>query len=668
MKKISRILTFSALALTFAGCSDFDEINRDPQAVDESTNRPYYALNKSMMAAQQNPGVAERLFVINWAASARQDGQDGYGTSIGEYNDDHLSQSYNNMANTIKYAVDAINISTNQLAGELTDRDRQFFTNVKSFARIWRVYALSEAADSFGPMPIITELSGYNPEVRSVQDIYHFMYDELEEAINDIDVNVNPSDEEADCDAAYGYDASMWKAYGISLWMRLAMRLSEAEPDRAQQEFEAAVTAGNGIVTNDQIFSVQERSGWDDLSGVMSRSWNYQSLSATFANLTTNFGVPAEDVLKNGGLYTAGNFDFSRYEDKIKDAGTYLGRRFADHYLGNSDNPTKQYFFDGIPSLIDPRAFVYFFLPGDDVNRPETSDAAGNFQDDEAVRKDGMYDSESNELIPNTTIDARYTWNGLPAGTLAADQSVSYNGLIRSNHYVWCYPALAHKFRNNSMRRVFFGPWETYFLLAEAAVRGWDTGGITAKDAYEQGVTLSLEYNGMGSFAQAYLASESYNRVGTSVAFDHITEPSNYSIGYVDGYTGEPGTVVYEYPDDNNILYEGGKLNDQLTKIITQKYIANTPWLPLENLSDHRRLGLPFWEIPVSTLQTLTYMPEWTPTSYQGPQKPEYFVQRMPYPSSLDNTDPTGYARSLELLGGDDSRVTPLWWAIGGHE
>ena len=667
MKNISKILSVSALALVFASCSDFDEINKDPQAVDESTNRPYYALNKSMMAAQQDPGVAERLFVINWAAAARQDGEDGYGTSIGEYSDDHLSQSYNNMANTIKYAVDAINISTNQLNGELTDRDRSFFTNIKSFARIWRVYALSEAADSFGPMPIITELSGNNPEIRSVQDIYHFMYDELKEAISDIDIDTNPSDEEADCDAAYGYDASKWKAYGISLWMRLAMRLSEAEPLRAQQEFEAAVAAGDGIVSNDQIFSVQEKSGWDALSGVMSRSWNIQSLSATFANLTTNFGVSTENVLKNGGLYAAGNFNFSRYEDKIKDAETYLGRRYEDHYLGNSDNPTKQYFFDAIPSRIDPRAFVYFFLPGDDANRPETSDAAGNFQDESAVREDGMY-TENGELMANTTVDAQYTWSGLPAGTLSADQSVSYNGLIRSNHYIWCYPALAHKFRNNSMRRVFFGPWETYFLLAEAAVRNWDTDGITAKEAYETGVKLSLEYNGMGSFASEYLASESYNRVGTSVAFDHIDEPSDFPIDYIDGYTGQTESVTYEYPDVNNILYKGGKLNDKLTKIITQKYIANTPWLPLENLSDHRRLGLPFWEIPVSTLQTLTYMPDWTPTSYQGPQKPGYFVQRMPYPSSLDNTDPTGYARSLELLGGDDSRVTPLWWAIGGHE
>ena len=40
-------------------------------------------------------------------------------------------------------------------------------------------------------------------------------------------------------------------------------------------------------------------------------------------------------------------------------------------------------------------------------------------------------------------------------------------------------------------KRVFFGPWESYFLLAEAAVKGWKVPG-TAKSNYESGVTASF--------------------------------------------------------------------------------------------------------------------------------------------------------------------------------
>ncbi len=74
-----------------------------------------------------------------------------------------------------------------------------------------------------------------------------------------------------------------------------------------------------------------------------------------------------------------------------------------------------------------------------------------------------------------------------------------------------------------STNKRVFGPWESYFLLAEAAVKGWKVPG-TAKSNYESGVTASFEYHGLLSQVGDYLSSQKYNRVGTSVAFDHTTE------------------------------------------------------------------------------------------------------------------------------------------------
>lgn len=674
MKKLSEILYAGAAVLALSACSDFDEVNRNPQAVDELMARPYYALNQSILYAQQNPDTGERLFVINWAASARQDGEDGYGTSAGEYNDDHLNAAFNYMCNAMTYCQNAITLCDVQLENAeqagLTEHQIEFYPNVRAFARIWMVYLMSEFADSFGPMPI-DGFQGINPEFRSVQEVYYYMFDELRDAIANINTSVDPSEEEAQCDEAYGFDPDQWKSYAISMWMRLAMRLSEADPGKAQTEFESALAAGNGILVNEDTFRVREVDGWDNLSGVMSRTWDWQTLSATMANLTTNLGVDVRSILSDasGILYSAP--DVTRYEGSIKDASTYLGKRYDRHWAANTDNPTKQYFFDGLPSVMDPRALLYYFLPGDYANR-RVSGYVGNFLSDNARTTEGMYD-ENGVLMEGTETDATYCWNGLNAGWLF-DQSASTNGLVNGDQistygYGGTYPQLSDEYRNSTNFRVFFGPWETYFLLAEAALRGWNVG-TDAKTAYEEGIRLSFEYTGLSQHYESYIASTTYNRVGTSVAFDHVDEPADFEIEYVDGYTGERLTTTYHYPDVEKILYPGfnGRkaLNDQLTKIITQKYIANTPWLPLENLSDHRRLGLPFWEIPVSTT-TLPYMPEWSSTSYQGPQRPGYFVQRMPYPSSLNNADPTGYARALELLGGDNTRVTPLWWAIGGH-
>jgi len=213
--------------------------------------------------------------------------------------------------------------------------------------------------------------------------------------------------------------------------------------------------------------------------------------------------------------------------------------------------------------------------------------------------------------------------------------------------------------------RIWFGPWETHFLLAEAALYGWNAG-TTAKAAYEQGIRVSFENFGVSQYVDAYLASEEYNRVGVSVAFDHQVEPASFTANYVNGYTNEAGTMTYEYPNASKALYKGGKLNDALAKIITQKYIAQTPYGTLEMWNDRRRLGLPWFDLPNNETSFVGADMEntWTANTYLEGQNVKVFPQRLRYPSSLQNADPTGYAKALELLGGADNTLTPLWWAI----
>ncbi len=141
----------------------------------------------------------------------------------------------------------------------------------------------------------------------------------------------------------------------------------------------------------------------------------------------------------------------------------------------------------------------------------------------------------------------------------------------------------------------------------------------------------------------------------------NTTEPgASHMMTYVDGMTGTPGTASIKYPV-NNLYMNGTVRNDHLTKIITQKFIAQTPWLPLETWSDHRRLGLPFLENvmlegPIQTLPALT------PSNYMTSNQ-QFFPQRMKYPSGLQNSNVTGYNQAISALGGSDNVLTPLWWA-----
>jgi len=221
-------------------------------------------------------------------------------------------------------------------------------------------------------------------------------------------------------------------------------------------------------------------------------------------------------------------------------------------------------------------------------------------------------------------------------------------------------PGLSEKFRNSTNKRIFFANWETYFLLAEATVRGWNTG-TTAQAAYENAVRANFTYWDVDQFATDYLASESYNRVGTSAKFTHTTEPgSSHTVTYVDGYTGTTGSTSMPYPV-NNIYNNGTIRNDALTKIITQKYIANMPWLPLESWNDQRRLGLPFFENP-SVENPLPNLPNLTSNNY-GVSNIKNFPQRLPYPSNFREADGDEYNNAVTLLNGSDSPLTPLWWA-----
>ena len=664
--KINKILAFAAGLLALVACSDFEEINKNPKAANASDLMPYWALNKSIINDQQNPNDAERVFVLYWADIARQDGENS-GRAVGASNDEWAGCLYNLTRNCVNSANLAIKIANEAIeGGNFGEHESGLFANVREYARIWRVYLMTEFVDSFGSFT--TDFEGYNPEYQSVEECYNFMLKELGEAVPAINLNfAGESSTEKDADASYQLDPLKWKNFGISMWMRIAMRLSEVAPSTAKAEFEKAVAAGTGIRTNDGIFKVVEDGGWNDLAGVMSRTWDWQEASHTFANLTTNLGgAKAEDILQDKGKRFYKNAPIkpedvaATYGPYIKDAATYLGVHMVDKdgnnlYEEYTDSPTWGYFFDGIPSKLDPRALAYFTLPSDYNNRIETGYAS--FPNSTAPFMIAL-DKANDALQINTS----FAWNGLIAG-YGRDDKAKGNGLVDASggNYGKTYPALAERYRNNKEYRVFFGPWETYFLLAEAAVRGWNAG-ISAEEAYNAGIKVSFEYLNVTDNYEAYINSEDYNRVGTSVKFSHTAEPQNYTITYTDPVSGNEMTTEYKYPVASKTLY-GKALNDQLTKIITQKFIANTPWLPLENWSDHRRLGLPFWETPVSSTE-FPYLQGWTKESYKNGQQVGFYAQRMNYPNSFKNASPTEYERALSLMGmSNENTVTPLWWA-----
>lgn len=647
--KTKNIIILGALAVasltTVTSCNDFEDINKDPNKADLEQVEPEWFLNGSIGDAQMNPEIAERIFILYWKRAARFDR--GSGFAIGTDNDDYnrlylTSNSYG--VGWLNKANQAIEVGEEKIKLDV-DNAYPYYRNIPNMARIWRAYLNSELSDNFGPIPALSAFTGVPGEYNKVEDIYTYILKELKEAVASLDESIDMS-AMSKYDPFFGGDIKKWKKYGNSLRMRLAMRLTAVNPSLAQAEFEDAAK-GEFIASMDDIAQVAEKDGWDPYTGVMTRTWNNQAMSTTFNNLVVGLGgveFPVPDELKSN----------------LKDPYTYLGQNVSLHFPTTTNDPCAGYFFDGIPQYIDPRAPQLYSIPGydDGVVYPSYIGAASEVKDEITLIAGDYTDVLTGQKVsaPEVKLPMKYSWTTVVAGNWN-DKA----GLVGDyTSYNYNFPSLADKFRHSTNKRVWFGPWESYFLLAEAAVYGWNVPG-SAKDNYEKGIAASFEYNGVSDKLLEYLQSKAYNRVGTSVAFDHTVEAKAYTINYYDAYTKQNKTTTYEYP--KNTIYKNGQYNnDALTKIITQKFIAQNPWLPLEVWSDHRRLGLPFFENQaVEAAYNPTNQVLLTPATCKE-CKVEFYPKRLRYPAVFQTNNLEGYNQALERLGGPNMTTTSLWW------
>jgi hypothetical protein len=168
---------------------------------------------------------------------------------------------------------------------------------------------------------------------------------------------------------------------------------------------------------------------------------------------------------------------------------------------------------------------------------------------------------------------------------------------------------------------------EAYFLLAEAALRGWNTGG-DAKTFYESGVKASFDQWGV-SGADAYLSSNSQ-----PAAFEDPLGRSEISSAAV-------STVSPKWEDS-------ASNEEKLEKIITQKWIGGYPE-GMNAWAEWRRTGYPKL-FPILKNDS------------QGIIPTELGVRRLAYSTGEKANNPQGYAKAVELLGGPDNGATRVFW------
>jgi len=188
---------------------------------------------------------------------------------------------------------------------------------------------------------------------------------------------------------------------------------------------------------------------------------------------------------------------------------------------------------------------------------------------------------------------------------------------------------------------------ESYFLLAEAALRGWTSGDV--KSLYEEGIRVSmaneLAYKGKYADIKEYAANAVEDYInGTSTQIDFV-DPFDTKLN-----TRALNKLCVKW--DN-----GASKEDKLARIMTQKYIALFP-LSTEAWAEQRRTGYP------------VLFPAYVNES-NGAVTTEEGVRRQIYSSNAGDTNAEGLKTGIELLNKEntsktghsgDQGGTRVWW------
>lgn len=200
--------------------------------------------------------------------------------------------------------------------------------------------------------------------------------------------------------------------------------------------------------------------------------------------------------------------------------------------------------------------------------------------------------------------DSKGNWKGTIAGGTFAQCEAANPGTSLLNYKVFCRAQAPSYFMSYD---------EVEFILAEAALKGWISGGETAARAYyEAAVTASLEkWSEFGQYAEAPVTITT-DDVATFLASELAS-------------------------------WDGHEDKEQL--VAEQKFLALF-WTGMEAYHEYRRTGY-----PVLTIGEGTYNDHILPT-------------RFAYPSVNVATNSAHVQEALQRMGGDNDMKTPVWWSL----
>ncbi len=432
--------------------------------------------------------------------------------------------------------------------------------NINSVLRIYRVYLMSIITDTYGDAPFSEAGLGFlegkfNPKYDKQEDIYNAFFLELEDAVNKID----PTKDKVTGDLIYAGDVTKWQQLANSLRLRFAMRISNVNPTKAQTEFENALAANGGVIT-------------DASSDALIK----------YMTIAFSFGQEAYSDYRGNSLSQL------LFGNDPANNPSYLCSTFFNQLYNSGDPRTfkiSRCYYDGLMSATSPD------------NRVDITQEMIEKGIDFSPRDPGAYSWEPWPTGYDSDICKELAVNN-PSVTVTMAREVE--------------PKLANNFLKSDNPGVVMTSAEVKFLMAEATVKKWNVGSVSAEDLYKQGVRAAMDF-----------LTDNYGCTATTDAeFDTFIQDKG-AFGHTD--------------------------NQKLEAINTQAWILHFT-NPAECWANVRRSGYPKLKSPAEYGfgQYLT----------GGTEIPV----RLCYPVLESSYNKKSYHEAIERMGGTDNWHSLLWW------
>ncbi len=172
---------------------------------------------------------------------------------------------------SIKNLVDAIHKS-------------EAMPNLNAALRIHRVYLSAVLADTYGDVPCFEAGLGYingisTPKYDTVEELYNWFFEELAACESQLGTGTDRITGDV---TSMGGDVDKWKKYANSLRLRYAMRISDVNPQKAQEEFERALSAGVIASVADDAYVKYSDSPYTYYEGANDYDFRTNALSEIF--------------------------------------------------------------------------------------------------------------------------------------------------------------------------------------------------------------------------------------------------------------------------------------------------------------------------------------------------------------------------------------------------